>query len=255
MATRAMQLLPFLFLLSSLCLHCTYGDSGGEWQQAHATFYAGTSGTMGGACGYSDLNSEGYGTNTAALSTALFGNGSSCGGCYELMCVDDTQWCNNGSIIVTATNFCPPNNDLPSNNGGWCNVPLKHFDMSQPAFTHIARYKAGIIPVNYRRAPCQKTGGVKFSIDGHDYYMTVVVSNVAGAGDVQALSIMSSNTTGWISMTRNWGQKWETNSIFDGQALSFKLTTSDDKTLICNDAIPSDWAFGNTYQAKEQYAS
>jgi hypothetical protein len=64
----------------------------------------------------------------------------------------DPEWCHKGtSITITATNYCPPNYDLPSDNGGWCNPPRPHFDMSQPAFEQIAIYKGGIVPVHYRK--------------------------------------------------------------------------------------------------------
>jgi hypothetical protein len=89
---------------------------------------------------------------TVGLSTALFDRGASCGGCYEVRCVEDLKYCLPGtSIVVTATNFCPPNYGFPADAGGVCNPPNHHFLLPIQAFEKIALWKAGVMPIQYRR--------------------------------------------------------------------------------------------------------
>ncbi|KAL6507876.1 Expansin-A9 [Orobanche gracilis] len=215
------------------------------WKDAHATFYGGADGseTFGGACGYDEAQvKKMYGLNTTALSTVLFNDGKTCGACYEIKCAKGNKWCKGReSIFVTATNFCPPT--------GWCSAPNQHFDLSQPAFLQIAEYKAGIVPIQYRRVPCKKQGGILFTITGNPYFNLVTVTNVGGAGDVTKVEVRGKGRL-WTELGRNWGQKWETNAKLVGQNLSFRVTTSDGRTLTMRNIVPKNWQFGQTFEGR-----
>ncbi|XVF52781.1 hypothetical protein PTKIN_Ptkin05aG0046400 [Pterospermum kingtungense] len=245
----SMTLTTLAIITSSSVVAQTFQPS--PWELAHATFYGddeAISADMGGACGYNNLLSNGYGTDTAALSTTLFNNGYACGTCYQIQCVQ-SPWCYAvvPFITVTATNLCPPNWSEDSNNGGWCNPPRVHFDLSKPAFMKMAQYKAGIVPVKYRRVPCVRPGGLRFSFQGNGYWLLVYVMNVGGGGDIANMWVKGSKTD-WIAMSHNWGASYQAFGTLAGQALSFKITSYTSKeTIIARNVAPENWNIGLTY--------
>ncbi|XP_010430373.1 PREDICTED: expansin-A18-like [Camelina sativa] len=230
--------------------------AGTPWRTASATFYGDetASATMGGACGYGNLWNSGYGVATTALSTALFNDGYACGQCFQVRCVSSPN-CYYGSpaTVVTATNICPPNYGQASNNGGWCNPPRVHFDLAKPAFMKIASWKAGIVPVSYRRVACRRSGGIRFKFEGNGYWLLVYVMNVGGAGDIKTMAVKGSRT-GWINMSHNWGASYQAFSSLYGQTLSFRLTSyTTRQTIYAWNAAPASWSAGKTYQSKANF--
>jgi hypothetical protein len=198
-----------------------------------------------GACGYGNLFEQGYGLDTTALSVALFDEGRSCGACYELRCHGSAYCAPGGApVTVTATNACPANYSKPNEN--WCNPPLRHFDLSKPVFLRLVTdFHVGIIPVQYRRAPCARRGGVRFEMKGNRWWVAVLVFNVAAAGDVKAVAVRGSRDGRWADMSRNWGQIWDGDAWLVGQGLPFRVTTGDGCSIVFGDVAPPTWTAGH----------
>ncbi|KAK1267417.1 Expansin-A16 [Acorus gramineus] len=245
------------FMLVSLKLHKTAATTAtrdDEWMTATATYIKDSDGSTltAGACGYGDLNRVGYGRKSTAVSGELFKRGSTCGGCFELRCVDHILWCLQGSpsMVVTVTDFCAPNFGLPGDYGGWCNYPREHFQMSELAFTAIAERQADIVPVQYRRVNCVRNGGLRFTISGSSYFYQVLITNVGSDGEVVAVKVKGSRT-GWIPMGRNWGQIWQCDVDLSRQPLSFEVTNSWGRTITSYNVAPANWRFGQTFEGKQ----
>ncbi|KAJ8755555.1 hypothetical protein K2173_022134 [Erythroxylum novogranatense] len=243
-----------VFFFGSLLLE---GDSTQVhgWLNAHATFYGANQSpsTLGGACGYENTFHAGFGVNTAAVSGALFKGGEACGACYQVKCNSrvDPKWCLLGGLVtITATNFCPPNNI-----GGWCDPPRQHFDMSMPAFFRIALPgNEGIVPVFYRRVPCNRRGGVRFTLRGQSNFNLIMISNVGGSGEIKVAWVRGSRTASWVAMHRNWGAYWQSSIDLRSQKLSFMLTLVDGKSLEFINVVPSSWKFGQTFSSHNQFS-
>ncbi|KAK4795110.1 hypothetical protein SAY86_013104 [Trapa natans] len=251
---RLWRFFMFLFIVCNI-LERGFDVGGAEsWVQGHASFYGAyqSPSTLGGACGYDNTFHAGFGVHTAALSAALSRAGEACGSCYEVRCDfgADPRWClRTASVAVTATNFCPPNN-----NGGWCDPPRRHLDMSVAAFMKIARQgNEGIVPILYRRVSCRRIGGVHFTLKGHSNFHMVLISNVGGGGDLKAVSVRGSRARTWAAINRNWGANWQSSIDLRGQGLSFRLTLVDGRTMDFFNVIPASWAFGQTYSSPRQF--
>ncbi|KAG2581194.1 hypothetical protein PVAP13_6KG019114 [Panicum virgatum] len=191
-------------------------------------FYSDETGaeTMQGACGYGNL-------------VALFDEGRSCRACYELRC--------HGSACCGAPGGTPAMANYSKPNENWCNPPLRHFDLSKPPMflRLVTDFHAGVIPVQYRCAPCARRGGVRFEMKGNRWWVAVLVFNVAAAGDVKAVAVRGSRDGRWADMSRNWGQIWDGDAWLVGQGLPFRVTTGDGCSIVFGDVAPPTWTAGH----------
>lgn len=102
----------------------------------------------------------------------------------------------------------------------------------------------------WSRIKCRREGGVRFTVTGSGIFISVLISNVAGHGDIVAVKVKGSRT-GWLPMGRNWGQNWHINALLQNQPLSFEVTSSDGKTVTAYNVAPKDWSFGQTFEGKQ----
>lgn len=102
----------------------------------------------------------------------------------------------------------------------------------------------------FLRVPCNKKGGIRFTITGNPYFTQVLVWNVGGAGDVTSVQVKGDNKVKWTQMQRDWGQKWKTNTLLTGESLSFRVRASDGRTSTSWHVAPRNWQFGQTFEGK-----
>ncbi|GAQ85077.1 alpha-expansin [Klebsormidium nitens] len=214
------RLLPALLLLACLSIRArAAGADGAEWKSdAHCTFYTGTtdvSGGYAGNCGYGDLSrplgdAPPYGPLFFAGSPLLYGGGAGCGSCYEVRCANHDA-CNGRSVVVTMTDFCPTEGNLP-----WCAPDRIHFDLSGYAMAQIVKDVAvGTTPLEYRRVDCPREGPAVVGVVGNPYWMEISVRNLARSGAYDAMRVRDAGGA-WKDIKRDWGANFVVNEQLRG---------------------------------------
>lgn len=245
--------LALLFVATFTCL-CK-GD-GAEWKSdAHSTYYTGVddvSGGYKGNCGYGDLSlalasSPAYGPLFFAGSPLLYQGGGGCGSCYEVRCANSDA-CSGRSIVVTMTDFCPTEGNLP-----WCAPDKVHFDLSGYAMSQIVKDVAvGTTPLEYRRVDCVREGPAVVGVVGNPYWMEIAVMNLAKSGTYDKMRIKDSSGI-WKDLKRDWGVNFVVNEQLHG-SISIQVSDSSSGDMATlPDCIPEDWVSGSRYACTSNY--
>ena len=119
-------------------------------------------------------------------------------------------------------------------------------DFQRSAWEHIGVYQAGVIPVVYQQVKCWRSGGVRFSLAGSNYFLLVNIQNLSGSGSVGAAWVKG-DKTGWIQMSRNWGANWQAQAGLVGQGLSFAVTSTGGQYIQFLNVMPAWWQFGMAF--------
>lgn len=178
--------------------------------------------------------------------------GELCGGCYVVTCVNSDQCRPGARVVVTATNEC-----MATNTTAPCTKPNAALNLQPAAFDQIATSRApGIVGINYIPVPCVRTGGVHLLVTtGNQYYLAVLIQNVAGPGALSAVYISAGATVlRPVPMKRSFGAVWEvTNLQVVGVPLSFRLVGRDGSILDIPAGLPANWTPQKLYITNKNY--
>ncbi|CAI5489114.1 unnamed protein product [Closterium sp. Naga37s-1] len=214
--------------------------------KATATYYGG--GLDGGNCGFGNILAAGYGPLTAAGSVMLYKDGHGCGSCYRVRCVD-SPYCKKGvSVTVTIADQCPAG-------GGWCCPSCVHFDLNMASFNLIAEQVAGHIPLVYTRVPCAFNRNIRLTPTGSDFWINLLVRNVAGPGDLASVHVAEAGSATWKPMEHDWGAVWVHRTCLKSP-LRFRLTSLMDGQVVetPGPCLPAGWVAGKDYDCQVQFS-
>lgn len=243
-----------LLFLASCLLHfqgaLAQGVSLGWDTSLNAVFYGGQN--SGGSCGYGDTLRSIYSIRTVALSLVIYGDGAICGGCVVVQCINSRFCRPNKYVLATVTNSCSS-----TNASNPCYTGKRLVSLTPQAWDLLINSRsAGIVPVQIRRAPCLRQGGVQIFVQqwANRYFLAILIRNVGGPGDIRLVEYFTPRGF-WIPMRRNYGAVWSLGGRdFGFRAVTIRITGGiSPLTLVVRNALPNRWVPGTNYISKVNF--
>ncbi|KAF7828479.1 expansin-like B1 [Senna tora] len=248
MEFHSKHLVGLLCVMVLLPLLCTSQD----FTSSRATYYGSPDcyGNPRGACGFGEYGRTVNDGSVAGVS-ALWKNGSGCGGCYQVRC-KNPQYCDEYGSYVVVTDYGEGDRT--------------DFVMSPRAYSRLGRnpdasaelFKYGVVDVEYRRVPCRYAGyNVLLKVHEHSKYpdyLAVVILYVGGRYDVASVEMWVEDCKQWTPLRRAFGAVFDVANPPRGQINVRFLVSSGAGTYWVQpkNAIPSDWEAGVAYDSEVQ---
>ncbi|KAG2548848.1 hypothetical protein PVAP13_9KG202085 [Panicum virgatum] len=220
------------------------------WSKATATFYGGSdaSGTMGGACGYGNLYTTGYGTATTALSQVLFS--------VVRAVLPDRLRRPDGRAVV------PPGR-RPRDGHGHQPLPAQlrasqqQRRLVQPAAGALRHGAAGL--GQDRRLPGRHhpraVPSAWRALHHHGVQLLRARAHLQRRRQrLRRHAWVQGTSTNRVPMSRNWGANWQSLAGIAGQALTFGVTTTGGQTIVFQNVVPPNWSFGMSFMSNLQFS-
>ncbi|MED6119579.1 hypothetical protein PIB30_013013 [Stylosanthes scabra] len=242
---RQIGLFCVLLILPALC--------SAAFTKSRATYYSTSDGlgTPTGRCGYGDYGRTVDGGRVAGVSN-LWRDGVGCGVCYQVRCTNPSLCSSNGTSLVVTDYGAGDRTDFVMSPAAFSGLGLNSTATDQLK-------KLGTVDIEYQRIPCSYPGQnivikIKESSTNPGYF-SIVLLNVGGTCDVDAIQVSQSGSNTWIPLRRVDGAVFDISNPPSG-SLSLRFQVDCGSGLVWKvpkNVIPANWSAGATYDTGIQF--
>ncbi|KAL8142516.1 hypothetical protein V2J09_015548 [Rumex salicifolius] len=245
----------FFFLISSTNAKATAAGTPCDdcYHHSKATYYSKASAISSGACGYGSVALNYYGGHIAAASPAFFKDGSYCGACFQVRCMNKSLCSKKGTNVVVT--------DLHQQKGN----NSTDLVLSSRAFKAMANtgldsslLKLALVDVEFKRIPCEyKSKNLAVRVEEYSRYPDKLAFTVlfqGGQTEIRITEVAQVGSSKWSGMERSHGAVWNTTRSLNGPLqLRFVVTMGyDAKYIWAQHALPAQWRPGSIYETDVQ---